>query len=131
MLKLELLPKNEAVPSVFSPYFSPPPGFELLKFKQDNGMPISDEEKSKYNDDLGDQGKVMLIEIRQQQEETRVELENLRKSNKDIEDKVQRRQNMLVTMNMSQDLTALYEKEEAMIEEIYRLEMKLSDNFYD
>lgn len=39
----------------------------------------------------------MLIQIEEDQKQIRPELKSLRESNKGVEDKVQRRQNMLVT----------------------------------
>ena len=122
---------EEAIPSVFSAHFSPLPGFELLKFKQDNGIPVSDKEKSEYNDNLGEQGKLMLIEIREEQELIRVELENVRKLHKSMTDKTQRQINLSESIQLSRKLTALHQKEASMVEEICRLELELSDSFYD
>jgi hypothetical protein len=121
MYEQTLMNESEAIPNIFSPYSSLPPGSELVKFKQDNGMPISDDEKYKYNDNLGEQAKEMIIKIHGEQEQIRSELEILRKSNKGVEDKVQRRKNMLVTMNMSSELTALHQKEELIVAEMLRL----------
>lgn len=54
MLEQALKNRTEARTTEFSPYFTRPPNFELLKLKQDMDKEITEADKDKYNFNLGE-----------------------------------------------------------------------------
>lgn len=123
MSEQALMPKSEAIINIFSPYFKPPAGFELLRFKQENGLSISEDEKYQYNNCIGDQAMEMLNQIELEQDQIREDLKNVRESHKGISDNTQRQLNLSESIKLSRKLDSLHLKDKLIVEEMRRLEI--------
>jgi hypothetical protein len=121
MSEQALMSRIEGTPNNSSSRFTTPPGSELLKFKQENGIPVSDNEKAEYNDNLGEQAKEMIFKIKTRLEEVRVELKDLRVLNKNIKEPDQKQANISRIISLSTEQDELFKEQESIVAEMLRL----------
>ena len=118
-----LINKPETNEVKFSLYFNEPKNFRLIKFKQDSGIEVTEDDKYEYNFSIGEQAKNQIIDIHERLAELKTELKNLRLLNKTIKDPNQKQENITRIIPLSFEQDNLLQKEESIVEEMCRLEM--------